>query len=220
MTRIERVTSPLPRECSTTEPQGHRHCFVDLGRSHDQQTGIDTDLPIYPAKVFATAAPQVERETGIEPVSLAWKAKVLPLNYSRPGSKPAEQLLHRLGGGGWIRTSVRVSGQIYSLLPLTTRPPLRSEPTTIAQHCFGANGFSPEAAAIQPPGNASTPAATNSIPIQTHPQTPAKSQGAFERHGQAPYQLAHATGAQARQKTAVTQGKLVMNRRLAASQQG
>ena len=25
----------------------------------------------------------LERETGIEPVSLAWKAKVLPLNYSR-----------------------------------------------------------------------------------------------------------------------------------------
>jgi hypothetical protein len=25
MTRIERVTSPLPRECSTTEPHGHRH---------------------------------------------------------------------------------------------------------------------------------------------------------------------------------------------------
>jgi hypothetical protein len=28
------------------------------------------------------------------------------------------------GGGGWIRTSVRLRGQIYSLLPLTTRPPL------------------------------------------------------------------------------------------------
>jgi hypothetical protein len=28
----------------------------------------------------------VERETGIEPASLAWKAKVLPLNYSRVGS--------------------------------------------------------------------------------------------------------------------------------------
>src|SRR5690606_29677186 len=29
------------------------------------------------------------------------------------------------GGGGWIRTSVDVSRQIYSLLPLTTRPPLQ-----------------------------------------------------------------------------------------------
>ncbi len=28
------------------------------------------------------------------------------------------------GGWGWIRTSVLVRGQIYSLLPLTTRPPI------------------------------------------------------------------------------------------------
>ena len=35
----------------------------------------------------------MERETGIEPASLAWKARVLPLNYSRaaltPGLSPA-----------------------------------------------------------------------------------------------------------------------------------
>ena len=30
-----------------------------------------------------------------------------------------------VGGEGWIRTSVRLRGQIYSLLPLTTRPPLQ-----------------------------------------------------------------------------------------------
>ena len=30
-------------------------------------------------------ARQLERETGIEPASLAWKARVLPLNYSRTG---------------------------------------------------------------------------------------------------------------------------------------
>ncbi len=32
----------------------------------------------------------VERETGIEPASLAWKAKVLPLNYSRIGFTPSQ----------------------------------------------------------------------------------------------------------------------------------
>ena len=58
--------------------------------------------------------PSVERETGIEPASLAWKARVLPLNYSRIS-----------GGGGWIRTTVGVSQQIYSLPPLATRAPLR-----------------------------------------------------------------------------------------------
>lgn len=66
MARIERATSPLPRECSTTEPHGHRH---RLERQNNQASGDIT----------------LERETGIEPASLAWKAKVLPLNYSRPG---------------------------------------------------------------------------------------------------------------------------------------
>ena len=31
----------------------------------------------------------LERETGIEPASLAWKARVLPLNYSRAARQPA-----------------------------------------------------------------------------------------------------------------------------------
>ena len=133
--RIERTTSPLPRECSTTELQ--------------EQI--------------------LERENGIEPSYAAWKAAVLPLNYSRTTSttsasrqpglpffrgsaelrrfamrrspqdfaetlcSPIEPLPHIrqlisnlqiLGGEGWIRTSVLVRGQIYSLLPLTTRPPL------------------------------------------------------------------------------------------------
>ena len=67
MARIERATSPLPRECSTTEPHGHRH-----GPGLLNGTQARSDL---------------ERETGIEPASLAWKAKVLPLNYSRLRSR-------------------------------------------------------------------------------------------------------------------------------------
>ena len=35
----------------------------------------------------------------------------------------------KAGGEGWIRTSVRLRGQIYSLLPLTTRPPLQRRGT-------------------------------------------------------------------------------------------
>jgi hypothetical protein len=91
----------------------------------------------------------LERETGIEPASLAWKAKVLPLNYSRLPLLPCHppkagaaadhsdpcRLDHEprlaysdawVGGGGWIRTSVGVSQQIYSLPPLATRAPLRN----------------------------------------------------------------------------------------------
>ena len=43
--------------------------------------------------------PAVEREAGIEPAPLAWKAKVLPLNYSRPepSRNPVEsQVGHRI----------------------------------------------------------------------------------------------------------------------------
>ena len=135
MARIERATSPLPRECSTTEPHGHRYGFDDAAAS-----GLGK-----PVSTDQTLA--LERETGIEPASLAWKARVLPLNYSRPGAaaRPLpQQLLHQhgyrlppanssglTGGGGWIRTNVGVSQQIYSLPPLATRAPLREEPQTI-----------------------------------------------------------------------------------------
>ena len=79
----------------------------------------------------------MERETGIEPASLAWKARVLPLNYSRthklfsptpPMKAVPRNLLASLdaGGGDWIRTSVGVSQQIYSLPPLATRAPLQT----------------------------------------------------------------------------------------------
>src|SRR5687767_12934239 len=75
MARIERATSPLPRGCSTTEPHGHRYgpagCRLPTGRP--VTTTLKRDF----------IEPSVERETGIEPASLAWKAKVLPLNYSR-----------------------------------------------------------------------------------------------------------------------------------------
>ena len=71
MARIERATSPLPRGCSTTETDGHR--YGPAGLDCNRQTRNDAEI----------SEPSVERETGIEPVSLAWKAKVLPLNYSR-----------------------------------------------------------------------------------------------------------------------------------------
>src|SRR5437588_7631680 len=41
------------------------------------------------------------------------------------GAEVAENYHFWGGGEGWIRTSVRLRGQIYSLLPLTTRPPLQ-----------------------------------------------------------------------------------------------
>src|SRR5271154_2664994 len=84
MARIERATSPLPRECSTTEPHGHRH---GLGHEHgaDVQTAVDIWNRCHPER--RETREHLERETGIEPASLAWKARVLPLNYSRNGAR-------------------------------------------------------------------------------------------------------------------------------------
>jgi hypothetical protein len=75
---------------------------------------------------------------GIEPTSTAWKAEVLPLNYTRADDAdlPAEprfgsarprtaSLPAPNGGGGRIRTFEGVSRQIYSLLPLAAWVPLR-----------------------------------------------------------------------------------------------
>jgi hypothetical protein len=59
----------------------------------------------------------MERVMGIEPTPSAWKAEVLPLNYTRRGG----------GGGGRIRTYEGISQQIYSLPPLAAWVPLRGD---------------------------------------------------------------------------------------------
>lgn len=110
MMRIERMTSPLPRECSTTEPHGHE-CF---GAGEGNRTlvggleGLCSTIELHP--------PGIEK-------------RIIPLrNFS---------LLREIhlkifaGGGGWIRTIVGVSQQIYSLPPLATRAPLRCERTEL-----------------------------------------------------------------------------------------
>ena len=59
---------------------------------------------------FSTRADSMERETGIEPALVAWKATVLPLNYSRPGefllqksSRLPVNVLRRSRIAGWWR---------------------------------------------------------------------------------------------------------------------
>src|SRR2546430_15796136 len=77
--------------------------------------------------------PKLERVMGIEPTSSAWKAEVLPLNYTRADGRPIcrpnltgpHRSPHRQCGGGRIRTFEGVSRQIYSLLPLAAWVPLR-----------------------------------------------------------------------------------------------
>ncbi len=54
---------------------------------------------------------------GIEPTSSAWKAEVLPLNYTRDN-------LFLIWWRGEDSNLRRLSRQIYSLVPLTAREPL------------------------------------------------------------------------------------------------
>ncbi len=65
---------------------------------------------------------------GIEPTYSAWKAEVLPLNYTRLKSSPSYTSAH-LNQVQWWRGEDsnlrRLSRQIYSLIPLATREPLQ-----------------------------------------------------------------------------------------------
>jgi hypothetical protein len=92
----------------------------------------------------------MERVVGIEPTSSAWKAEVLPLNYTRlvmtwNNPNPLRSKSARLsspypfrGGGGRIRTYEGVSRQIYSLLPLAAWVPLRENEPRILISALGA----------------------------------------------------------------------------------
>ena len=81
----------------------------------------------------------LERVSGVEPPPSAWKAEVLPLNYTRLSRlSPATQT----GGGGRIRTYEGYRQQIYSLPPLAAWVPLRGqEPAIVLTDPRSVNGF-------------------------------------------------------------------------------
>ena len=84
---------------------------------------------------------------GIEPTTSAWKAEVLPLNYTRADDfdPPTPSSAFDLSPvTGWWRGKDsnlrRRSRQIYSLLPLTAREPLRkTEPRILISPRRGVN---------------------------------------------------------------------------------
>ena len=82
ISRIELETSPLPRECSTAElyEQILVNQPVVLKKYHD--TVVKNWLPWWIIDNFCDGV-YMERVAGIEPASLAWKAKVLPLYHTR-----------------------------------------------------------------------------------------------------------------------------------------
>ena len=80
---LEPMTSSLPRKCSTTELYGPCLLHGD-GRASSIPTGGVTGRGALRISVFLFAVGSgLERVMGIEPTSSAWKAEVLPLNYTR-----------------------------------------------------------------------------------------------------------------------------------------
>ena len=68
----------------------------------------------------------MERVMGIGPTPSAWKAEVLPLNYTRNNTETfGTQYLSTLWWRGKDSNLRRLSRQIYSLIPLTAREPLQ-----------------------------------------------------------------------------------------------
>ena len=61
---------------------------------------LPTSFVVVPVLLLSCWLSQrLERETGIEPASLAWKARVLPLNYSR--LEPGTAFVHLVEEAGF-----------------------------------------------------------------------------------------------------------------------
>ncbi len=83
----------------------------------------------------------MERVAGIEPASSAWKAEVLPLNYTRKTASQIEYFINPTispGGGNLVVGAgfepAKLSRQIYSLIPLAAREPHRTLRYCISKH--------------------------------------------------------------------------------------
>ena len=117
MGRIELPTSPLPRECSTTEPHGqctyitlHRYCSctTKAGAGEGNRTLV------------------ISLEGFSSTIELHPQSKLLNYIHSYfTYSAPTSFATYSSGGESWIRTNVGVSQQIYSLPPLAARASLR-----------------------------------------------------------------------------------------------
>ncbi len=150
MARIERAASPLPRECSTTElhrlnllnlvaatttawPLSLRHSqfLFQTPRSHPPWL---RSRPLGAGEGNRTLVISLEgfcSTIELHPRTLSPTATTDLSHAANPRLPPVSGMTS--GGGGWIRTNVGVSQQIYSLPPLATRAPLREEPAIIGR---------------------------------------------------------------------------------------
>jgi hypothetical protein len=103
------------------------------GTGLERVMGIEPTPPAWKAGALPLSYTRIEPQTRWRRTKIgkSERSSLLILAwFGSDRSRPARLLASlaraaRRGGGGRIRTYVRVRGQIYSLLPLTTRPPLQ-----------------------------------------------------------------------------------------------
>ena len=160
--RIERTTSPLPRECSTTELQEPAVSFsreITAFRASSctnsytsQSLNLQFPRPNAPELTRWFFNHHTALQLKISGAGERDRTVVCSLEGCRSTIELLPQLAHdhktrnpppstttfpppKTGGESWIRTSVLVRGQIYSLLPLTTRPSLHGNPA-LSRHSW------------------------------------------------------------------------------------
>ena len=186
MTRIERVTSPLPRECSTTEPHGRRARrrigtapWTKTGAGEGNRTlvlsleGFSSTIELHPPACRTPQLASISCTAGLLSSGRTTRdGSASPAASTVPASRVPRK---RPGGGGWIRTSVGVSQQIYSLPPLATRAPLRAENRKL---CGAACGLSNrEGRATRRNAGRRRPAIRRTAPARDRKQRPRSGTG-------------------------------------------
>ena len=157
MGRIELPTSPLPRECSTTEPHGRRArrsapCLIP-GAGEGNRTlvlsleGFSSTIELHPpaggrgpAPRTAPRPPSPAPIAGIPARLVRRPSNLIAIARARafpPARSPfiarLRALTENLGGGGWIRTNVGVKPTDLQSAPFSrSGTPPGEEPQIVA----------------------------------------------------------------------------------------
>jgi hypothetical protein len=123
---LEPMTSPLPRECSTTElhqqlqptspSYRERRCPSTTRKAKKPSSTQVSDRNLPGSMVCQVSKPK----TAITPSAIA----IRPLRAGIRSTTTPTQLRKRMVHRGGFEPPYVIDGQIYSLLPLTTRPPV------------------------------------------------------------------------------------------------
>ncbi len=136
------MTSPLPRECSTElsymGPDLYGPYTGHLRPSSNSTRKVLGYVLMHKYSSLSTPHHALERETGIEPALSAWKAEVLPLNYSRGC------LTGSLSGSKVLGFRANYGSSFFQLVEGAGFEPAKAEPTDLQSAPFDRFGTPPQ----------------------------------------------------------------------------